>query len=122
MRIPGSIAVTLVTLSLAAAACSGAAGTDGAAPRGDEAPASGATADSRATPQTEQATQSGSPDAFPGSEWEMATAEESGMDQGVLDEIAAKAEAGSSYCLVVTTRWKAGRRAVLAGHRTVDAS
>lgn len=55
-------------------------------------------------PDTPRGTPAASPPEgeFPGTEWRTVTAADAGMDQAVLDDVAAQAELGDSNCLVVT--------------------
>jgi CubicO group peptidase (beta-lactamase class C family) len=89
--VPALVAILL------AAACSGG-GSDG----GD----GGSAGDEGAEPSAEGSeTTAGATDAvYPGDEWARAEAAEMGFDQAKLDEIAARAEAANSSCLVVTRK------------------
>ncbi len=70
----------------------------------DPDPAQAGTADQDPTgePTTTDSVAAEADTVFPGQDWETVDAAEAGLDQGVLDELAATAETGRSNCLVVT--------------------
>lgn len=92
------ILISAVLAALAALASSGACSSSGSTDRAAEG--------SKDPEATATSTTLDSPDepegVFPGDEWETITAADAGMDQAVLDDVAAQAELGDSNCLVVT--------------------
>jgi CubicO group peptidase (beta-lactamase class C family) len=89
------LAVPILTALLLAGACSSAGDADLSAAASAESTA----ADRSATTSTTAAVSSG---GFPGAEWQTVVAADAGMDQVVLDDVAAQAQLGESNCLVVT--------------------
>jgi len=88
----GRAAGVLAAVLFVGAACSSPDDTSAAVTDGESSADTAATAVSPAR----------AGDVFPGDEWDTMTAEEAGMDQAVLDEWAADAEAAASKCLIIT--------------------
>lgn len=94
-----TLAVPMVVGLLLMGACSSADDPDASTERpGENGPATTSTT-GVAQPVTAPTR---SDDTFPGAEWQSVTAADAGMDQAVLDDVAAQAESGDSNCLVVT--------------------
>lgn len=86
-----AVATTLLMASCSDPPIDGSGGSTGGSPDGE----------SVASEESDAAPASGG-DAFPGGQWARWTPDEAGLDQEVLDEVAAAAELGDSDCLVVT--------------------
>lgn len=102
-----TLAVPIVTGLLLAGACSSTSDPDRAAATSAENPRADTLATTSTTAAARPVTAPGtSSDAFPGAEWQTTLAADAGMDQTVLDDVAAKAELGDSNCLVITREGK----------------